>query len=287
MGRDLDCCPLMSDRNQMNSFSPHDDDLEVTGSLASDILASIAQPETTPVPDKKENHSIDSVATDVERFARMWITRVRTLIHRSTQLVERETMLAGAIARLNQQQADWTRKTAAKDAELREQSKLLTEAWLDVEDKRRKALQGSRTANLVTDRPGAGTVAAGHLQTPLGSPIVQPGRVSTNNVSHRVQSVPVAAPHEVQTAPQTHLQGDTPVGPPAGPAPPALRAPLGMAPAMQPVVPQGAPIDTRVNHSAETNNQEGDPDEAQELATQERLEEFKRMQRALRANRNS
>ena len=65
---------------------------------------------------------------------------------------ETSTLLAGAIAKLDQQKNEWARRTAEKELSLRDQAKKLTEAWLEVEDQRRQKLQTARTT-VTTGQP--------------------------------------------------------------------------------------------------------------------------------------
>ncbi|MEL6106624.1 MAG: hypothetical protein AAFU85_11325, partial [Planctomycetota bacterium] len=92
------------------------------------------QERPTVRPDARD--SLNTIVQDVEQFARDWIGRVRRILQRSSQLIERESLLAGAIAKLDQQKSDWMKRTREKEAALLEQSKMLSEAWLDVEAQR-------------------------------------------------------------------------------------------------------------------------------------------------------
>lgn len=193
--------------------------------------------------------SLNTIVQDVEQFARGWIGRVRKILQRSSQLIERESLLAGAIAKLDQQKSDWLKRTREKEAALLEQSKMLSEAWLDVEAQRRKAAQGVRASQAA----GVGRVARSAGAPPVVAPVsvVEP-------------TTEAASPSESSVAPP--VISNPPV------------APVGNTPTDSVA---NVPVNT-MNQATNTNS--GDVD--QEAAARERIDEFKRMQRALRSNRN-
>lgn len=234
------------------------------GNLAVDLQRVSTSPGAPQLLKSTENQtdSIIAIVADVEGFARGWTGRIRGLIHRSSELVERESLLAGAIARLDQQKAEWTDRTAAKEDDLRDQSKRLTKAWLDVESARRKAIQGARVASTASNKTFSGPVVAAPVQ-PVGlpQPIQQPP--ATANIS-RVEA---------------------PVGTPASPAG-SVRpnsAPVRSAP---PMVNVNVPIAVCYASAGGGDSSGDDAFAHAEAATRQKIEEFKRMQRAIRSNRN-
>lgn len=196
--------------------------------------------------------SLNGIVQDVEQFARGWIIRVRQILQRSSQLIERESLLAGAIAKLDQQKSEWTKRTREKEAGLLEQSKMLTEAWLEVEAERRKAAQGVRSV-----QPGnaARTVRPAAVTSPVVRPVLAEP-VNGNEADEK--ETPTIRPAAVSNAPVM------PVTPASGET--VANVPINFTPSA----------------SAPENGDDAD----QEHAAQQRIEEFKRMQRALRSNRN-
>lgn len=246
-------------------------------------------------------NSVGSIAIDVEEFAKTWMHRANRLVHRAARLVERESLLAGAIGRLNQQKEEWKRRTEAKDNELREQSELLTEAWLEVEAERRKAIQGARIAQHGNNRSNPGPILTSQNQTApviatpvqavpagpaLASPVAPPPVLGDQPIAGGAVpgSNSVRAANE-GAAPVDAGQNRLPLAPAARPV--ISQPPAGMAPPMQPQIPINATSATpgATNESA-SGSRASDPD-ALAAETKERLEEFKRMQRAIRANRNT
>ena len=222
--------------------------------------------------------ALAGVIVDVEEFARGWVGRIRQLIHRSSRLVERESLLAGAIARMDQEKAEWSKRTAAKEEALREQSKKLTEAWLDVESERRKAIQGARAAN-VSGSSSAGNPAIG---LPLGAggqaATVRGGQAATvhGGQAATVQQAVVVPVQPTPTAPGTPM-----VNPVIANSPPVAAAP-NIAPISS--VPSPSPM--AANTPPQSTAPKEDSHEQAEAETRQRIEEFKRMQRAIRSNRN-
>ena len=271
-----------------------------------------------------EQEAIGSIVSDVEEFARGWIGRLRRLIHRSSQLIERESLLAGAIARLDQQKAEWNKRTAAKEAGLRDQSKRLTEAWLEVEAERRKAIQGARAAASASTKPGGGPIVATPIAPATGTPVTgvpHPIAAAANT------NVPVAAPAPIaatqncpadatavatkanalpQPAPQAgklagghHSGGPVPANHvaagdnsanqmPAAPPQVNVNVPVGgSVPASAPMPPMAiTPIPPGGNTSTGEIPGEDEAFQQAEAATRQKIEEFKRMQRAIRSNRH-
>ena len=297
--------------------------------LADQIIQAIqSDREIAPVDDETASSdgsnadSLQQISQDVDQFARGWIGRGRKLLQRSSQLVERETMLAGAIARLNQQQSEWSKRTSDKDAEIKEHSARLTEAWLEVEAARRKAIQGARaaaTGRKLPPRPGGVVGPVVPVQpegavAPVANPVVAthpvvPGEEADHPLTASNSGVPlsqtlpqpvvpapvvpstVAAhgqvapqPVNVQYAPQSGLPTAVPLGPPAG-----LPQPSNSSHPQQNV--QGSPVATGFPApiSSTASESSTDPEQAQQLieaAKQKKIEEFQRMQRALRSTQN-
>ncbi|MCA9138376.1 MAG: hypothetical protein KDB00_16510 [Planctomycetales bacterium] len=265
--------------------------------------------------------SLEAVVLDVEEFARGWIGRIRKLIHRSSQLIERESLLAGAIARLDQQKAEWTKRTASKEQGLRDQSKKLTEAWLDVEAERRKAIQGARVAASAANKPNGGPVLAAPISpVSVSQPTVQPvvGAVAPQIAGGypMPHSVPQQGGNQqlaskgagMPVEPGTPLKGGHEMGqvqmPAASPQvnPPVHvnmpvggqnfsiqnNAVIGNVPAhMQGMAVPNAPINAGGSTSSGEELGGNDAFGQAEAATRQRIEEFKRMQRAIRSNRNT
>ena len=285
--------------------------------------------------DDDQCQSVASVVADVDEFARGWIGRIRRLIHRSSQLIERESLLAGAIARLDQQKAEWTKRTAAKEERLRDQSKRLTEAWLEVESQRRKAIQGARVAATAGKKSHSGPVIAAPAGPVAGAQPVQQPAVAAGNPPAVAAGNPTAVaagnpPAVAAGNPPAVAAGNPTAEPPANPvtspvqgtsqvpvAPPPVNvnvpiggnnAPISNAPiqtapiqngavqnaavtAMPQAMPQAMPLAnapvavgrlptaTKASHGA-------DALEPTEAATRQKIEEFKRMQRAIRSHRN-
>lgn len=280
----------------------------------SDVSLPSADPNASllPKPIAEGNDSIQAVATDIETFARGWIGRIRRLIHRSSQLVERESVLASANAKLDQQKAEWSKRTAAKDEALRDQAKKLTAAWLDVEAERRKAIQGAKAAASAAVPQASKPL----LATPVATP--DPTRCdSRSQLPAAVVPVPVAATPLVATPaaatpspfdgnssgddgkhPSTNQTEAVGNGPPRtepasqtnmpqvapnvhGPQPipiaptPVTGVPMSMAPPAM-----GLP--KTMGASAAAQDEPGEMD----AASQERVEAFKRMQRTIRTHQN-
>ncbi|MDV6028592.1 MAG: hypothetical protein F9B45_00475 [Phycisphaera sp. RhM] len=277
----------MTDRNDMIAPSP------LGG--GSDSPGTGVPPVNAP-GDRSQAEAIGSIVFDVEHFARGWIGRIRRLIHRSSQLIERESLLAGAIARLDQQKTEWSKRTAAKEEGLRDQSKRLTEAWLEVESERRKAIQGARAAATVANTSGIGPVvpsvpagvstgtipAAGLPQSPnAGPPPIAPAAEPPRDPN--VQS-PAAMQRQLPAAPPP-VNINVPVCGPNTPPPADGRGgspviPVGNAPILP-----GQPATGYQGASTEDRDQQAALEHA-EAARQQKIEEFKRMQRAIRSNRN-
>lgn len=239
--------------------------------------------------DLQQCESVASVAADVEAFTRAWIGRIRRLIHRSSQLIERESLLAGAISRLDQQKAEWSKRTAVKEEGLRDQSKRLTEAWLEVEAQRRKAIQGARVAATGTGKSGAGPVIA----TP----------VHGNQTSQQPVVTPAAgAPNPTAPGPGAHVAHDpvmpqSPAGPVHGAAAPTINMNVPVCGNARPVggpLPAAGPMMSVGNtpvvsgRPAPNTTESGDQEafEQAEALKRQRIEEFKRMQRAIRSSQN-
>lgn len=231
------------------------------------------------VASRQQIESVSSIVSDVEEFARNWIGRIRELIQRSAQLIERETLLASAIARLDQQKAEWTKRTAAKEANLRDQAKRLTEAWLEVESERRKQIQGAR-------------VAAVNPATPGGS-----DRPNCTAMQQPLATGPVTArPPGQQSSPVINT-------PPVGPATVASAASAGSGTGGQGTFgtgqtrpsPSPLPVSANVQNApvsagppvASSRHDDPQDDGAAEQQKRQRIEEFRRMQRSIQSNRNT
>lgn len=233
-------------------------------------------PKTTSVA----GDSFSVVVQDVEHFARTWIGRARQIFQRTSQLIERESLLAGAIAKLDQQKSEWIQRTREKEAGLMEQSKMLTEAWLEVEAQRRKAAQGVRS--------GQNT---GRVVRPVGAPpvvapavVVEPARMP-GNVAEPLAAAPESV---VSTDPSNTVNPGDVAGGENPNAVVATQGPIANAPVM-PVT--ASPVDSVTNIPVNTSASLHPADQASEepnkqAANRERIDEFKRMQRALRSNRN-
>ena len=274
------------------------------GNHPADVNRYVADPHAAPAAHSRHHESVESIVSDVEQFARGWIGRIRRLIHRSSQLIERESLLAGAIARLDQQKAEWHKRTSAKEEALRDQSKRLTEAWLQVEAERRKALQGARAAATGMNNANSGPVLAAPVAPAAGAqPVVAP--------KARVISNPALGTPNQQLMPQAPT-GQPPVTQPqAAPARPQVIPPAVNVPVASPNTPISNrsvinanpigvnPVGVQVTPVANTpistggmatTHREAEHDEAfeqAEAATRQKIEEFKRMQRAIRSNRNN
>ena len=255
----------------------------MTGSGRQDSDQTLAQSNTGlggPSISHQQSESIGSIVVDVEEFARNWIGRVRQLIQRSSQLIERETLLAGAIARLDQQKAEWNKRTAAKEANLRDQAKLLTEAWLEVESERRKHIQGVSAAAVHS----AGPISAVHQTAPSPQRPVQPAPPSPHASRPGGHD---AAPTGQGPAP---IVNTPPMAAPATPRPqpgvsdgPAPVLPMGdaaMATVQNAPVSAGSPIASPRHDDPQTC-------ESAERQKRQRIEEFRRMQRSIQSNRNT
>ena len=273
--------------------------------------------------------SVAGIVGDVEEFARGWIGRIRQLIHRSAQLIERESLLAGAIAKLDHQKAEWTKRTVAKEEALRDQSKKLTEAWLEVESERRKAIRGSRVSNIPssgTSVPGAGIPGAGIPGAGIpgagipgagipgagisgaGIPSAVPpsphasnvGVSGSNQLPQPVVSVQTTAGTAGSPVMPSPIQNTTPLGSASTPPSASVNvAPQVGGPAM--TAPTRPTITESLAEQSVSGPQESPPvnealadqvgssersQEEMEAATRQRIEEFKRMQRAIRSNRS-
>lgn len=232
----------------------------------------------------RQCESLSAVLTDVEDFARDWIGRMRSLIHQSSQLIERETLLAGAIARLDQQKADWNRRTAAKEEHMRDQAKRLTEAWLEVESERRKQIQGAQTQGAGAASLGGAASASvqasvtapahGTIQAPAHGKAPTPGYVQ----SHPQPSASVAHAQPI-VGPSQSTDGPAPI-PAQQPAPQvAPRGPV-MATVTNAPVASGFTPSVSVGESVSA-------DAVAEAQKRQRIEEFRRMQRSIQSNRNT
>ena len=85
--------------------------------------------------------SVQRVALDIDEFLRGWIGRLRQVVIRASQLAEQEEMLKSTLAAVDAQQAEWARQTEARERAIQQQTKMLTEAWLELEEQRREKLQ--------------------------------------------------------------------------------------------------------------------------------------------------
>ncbi|WP_372897174.1 hypothetical protein [Stieleria sp.] len=278
----------MTDRNDMIAPLPLGGGSDSPGTGVPPVIAPL---------DGSQAEAIGSIVFDVEHFARGWIGRIRRLIHRSSQLIERESLLAGAISRLDQQKTEWSKRTAAKEEGLRDQSKRLTEAWLEVESERRKAIQGARAAATVANKSAIGPVVpsvpagvstgtmptAAGLPQPTGAgplpiaPAAEPPRDPNLPSPAAIQRQMPAAPPSVNvnvpvcgpnTAPPADGRGGSPV------------MPVGNAPILP-----GQPASGYQGASTQDRDQQAALEHA-EAARQQKIEEFKRMQRAIRSNRS-
>ncbi|MEM6469128.1 MAG: hypothetical protein AAF802_06125 [Planctomycetota bacterium] len=200
--------------------------------------------------------SVEQIATDVEQFTRDWIGRIRRLIHRSSQLVEREALLAGAIAKLNEQKGDWSKRTAERERSLKEQTERLTEAWLDVETERRKAIQGARKS--------AAKQRVSQVQTSQApvAPITQATNAADPPPNESEHPIIESQATLQETAEQVADPGATNV---------TDNIPVPIAP----IPTMGHPLQNQPISNTDTG-----------AASRQKIEEFKRMQRAIRSSRN-
>ena len=224
--------------------------------------------------------SLVAIMSDVEEFSRGWIGRIRQLIHRSSQLIERESLLAGAIARLDQQKAEWTTRIASKEEGLRDQAKHLTEAWLEVESERRKAIQGARAAATGSNKSNSVPVVAAPVQPVAGTQSVQQPVAASTTPKAAAASTPVSA----------RATGGLSKMPPA---PLSVNVPVqnGALPGCVQVVARRAPVPNApvtAGHLPTTGEQTVSVEDFAhaEAAKRRKIEEFKRMQRAIRSNQN-
>ncbi|MCO8124658.1 hypothetical protein NHH03_23165 [Stieleria sp. TO1_6] len=266
----------MSERNEMiDSSSP------ITGSPSDD----------------QANESLDLIVTEVDNFAREWIGRIRRLIHRSSQLIERESLLANAMSRFDRENAEFNKRSSAKEEGLKEQAKRLTAAWLDVEVERRKALQGARAAVAVAKK----ATAASPNPAVAGGPVVPApavGNAAAQAAAKAASQMPGApqiprAPQmpgapQMPNAPRMGLPPQSDQAMPrtvaSGPQPPPKVKPIG-ATGPQPTAVSGPIAPARLAPDPEAASR--DEYEQAEAASRQRIEEFKRMQRAIHSNRNT
>lgn len=220
---------------------------------------SVAEP-----PSEKSRDSVESIATDVEQFTRDWVGRIRKLIHRSTQLVERESLLAGAIAKLNDQKSEWSKRTAERERSLKEQAERLTEAWLEVETERRKAIQGKRQS--AAQQLSSGGAASG-TQSAVVMPAHPTGMTPSSETIHSdTQQQPPG--HESQASLEMDEGFD--VETPNVDSTPNANRPVAIGPG--PVL--GLPLQNQPISTTNPGN-----------TSRQKIEEFKRMQRAIRSKR--
>lgn len=243
----------------------------------------------------RECESMISIVADIEEFARGWTGRIRRLIHRSSQLIERESLLAGAIARLDKQNAEWCNQTATKEDEIRDHSKRLTEAWLEVESARRKAIQGARVSATAGNQTLSGPVIPAPAPTVVGPHPVQQSDVTDNTSTAEApvdatvdaaanSAMPVRAAGLSQT-PAVRVNVNIPLGGRnAAVQNAALHAGLTSAPRAMSLT--NAPIAVCYPLSGTGESGRHDDFASAEAATRQKIEEFKRMQRAIRSNRN-
>ncbi|KAA5544599.1 hypothetical protein FYK55_09810 [Roseiconus nitratireducens] len=242
-----------------------------------------------------QGESMREIIGDVEQFTRGWIGRIRDLLQRSSQLIERERLLAGAIARLDRQQSEWSKRTQAKEATLEDQSKLLTEAWLSVESERRRTIQGNKAAAAGASAVVSPTIPA-QTETSQSEPAngVSPPAAETKEPTAPAASTPDSP---AVTTDQKDFQADpaarSPVPPPNGAtAPVASQTPLpNRVTATQVNVADTFTRQRPVQCSGDAGSTSAtgqnctDP-ERMEAITRERIERFRRMQRAIRSSRN-
>ena len=209
-------------------------------------------------------------------------------------MVERESLLVGAIAKLDQQKSDWTKRIEEKESGIREQSKLLSEAWLEVEAERRRTIQGSRAASpstqvAVAQTPPAQVASAQAAATQVASVQVPAAQGAALNAGVSQPLVGASAANATVNVPAASAAAEHPrVNQPTG------NGSAEMAQESSPTSPQmpvpitdgsvraaGAPI----VHSKEgslfaipASVGEGQSDEGR----QNKIEEFKRMQRSIR-----
>lgn len=249
----------------------------------------------------RQCESLSAVLTDVEDFARDWIGRVRSLIHQSSQLIERETLLAGAIARLDQQKADWNRRTAAKEEHMRDQAKRLTEAWLEVESERRKQIQGAQVQGAQVQGAGAaslGGAASAGAQASVTSPAQGNMQVPAQRQAPAQGLAPAQSLAPAQGYAQSHPQPSASVahaqrivGPSQstdGPAPIPAQQPAPQVAPRGPVMATvtNAPVASGFTPSVSVGESVS-ADAVAEAQKRQRIEEFRRMQRSIQSNRNT
>ncbi|OYP28331.1 hypothetical protein [Rhodopirellula sp. MGV] len=251
---------------------------------------------STPL-DAHDVEALRSIAGDVEQFTRQWIIRIRRVINRSAQLLERESLLAGAIAKLDQQKTEWSKRTAERELALRDQAKRLTEAWLEVEAERRKSMQGGRTASSkATVVPVVRPVLPAQTNA---SPVLPAAAMHAGvetppiNAESSVGEIPMPTSIQPASHEPTHADGNQGVTPSPSHLPVAATEPqaanLGGIPQSAPhIVPPLAnrPILPNAVQSRPQDGSESDPASPNDAQSRQRIEEFKRMQRALRSNRN-
>lgn len=119
-----------------------------------------------PLPEQAVDPRVDVVGEvlgEVDQFVRSWVGRFRHVVIRASQLTEQEVNLKKTLAAIDAQQAEWTRRTEDRERTLEEQTKLISEAWLNLENERRAKLQHRGAA-------GSGSTQVlpqGNIQPPL------------------------------------------------------------------------------------------------------------------------
>ncbi|MFU7562175.1 hypothetical protein ACMFWY_26050 [Roseiconus sp. JC912] len=265
-----------------SNFMTTHDGASPLGSAPAPTSVGVAPQPDREVPPMSANdaESLREISSDVELFTRSWIARIRRLINRSAQLLERESLLAGALAKLDQQKSEWSKRTAERELALRDQAKMLTAAWLEVEAERRKSMQGGRVGASVA---GSSNVNRAVSPVAVVSPVLpqNPPAASTQPPTS-VEPAASVVEHE-PVAPTTPSPASVPDASPSstGPNPAGQNSVINHAPqvANRPILPGGGMSHqpSSLDESVQCEN---------DAQSRQRIEEFKRMQRALRSNRN-
>lgn len=95
----------------------------------------------------------ESLVGTVEQFANSWIQRGQLLVTMSKSINIQKQQLEQQVEQQNQEQKQWLNQIHRRETELGEQMQLVTQAWLEVEEARRQALQAARHAPAVPAVP--------------------------------------------------------------------------------------------------------------------------------------
>lgn len=95
----------------------------------------------------------ESLVGTVEQFANSWVQRGQLLVTMSKSINIEKQQLEQQIEQQNVEQKQWLNEFHRRETELGEQMQLVTQAWLEVEDARRQALQAARQASAISPMP--------------------------------------------------------------------------------------------------------------------------------------